>query len=183
MAKLISFVNFTIESFRRDTLTAYDALESNLLILKNMIDNKEYETNYSEAIKVITNIYDNVLKGDENLNSVIKKHFVGNYTRGIYALIIQDALNILSSNGNNYRNIEFSKYLNLVEDKEDIKLTSTESGIKLEAFNTKIEYKLNRDEYWPLSKLDELSDIIRSLGVVGCYFFFKVLLKVVVIKR
>lgn len=182
MAKMISFINFTTENYRRDTLTCYDALESNLLVLKNMIDNKEYETNYSEAIKVISNIYDDILKGDENLNSVIKKHFVGSYTRGIYALILQDALTLLSA-GVNYRNIEFSKYLNLVEDKEDVKLTTIESGTKLEAFNTKIEYKPNRDEYWPMSKLDELRDIIYQLGVVGTYHFFKVLLKVVAIKR
>lgn len=184
MAKMVSFVNFDNTSFNKDTKKIKEKVESKILILKTMVENKEYENNYSNVIKVINDLYYAMTEHESSLLSIIKKSFQGNYTRGIYTLILQDAVNLLSESIStmvNVNKIEFSKYLQLVEDKEDIKIEPNEYGTKLEAFNTKINLKF--PNYSLFSKEDELGYIISTLGVVGTYQFFQALLKVVAVVR
>lgn len=180
MAKMVSFVNYNTNKYHKDMDKLRNDVETAMLSLQHQIEAKEYEVDYAKTIKTIHDLYEAITYEESTIHSILKSSFRGNLTRGIYALILQDTYTLLTEP--NVEQMDFSKYLNLVEDKEDIKIEPREYGTKLHVFNTVVNLDNNGVfRQGPSTKIDELNLIFRKLGVVGTYHFFKALLKVVAV--
>lgn len=173
MAKMVSFVNHN--TYHIDP----NIVESSLLSLQTIVNDKTYLGNYASAITEIVKIYNNVTGKDHTLVDIIKQNFNGSLTRSIYTLILQDALDLITDSS---FITDFSKYYDIVEDKDDIHIESYEYGIKLGVFNTKADLKVQSATSTLVTRSTELNTIISKLGVVGTFYFFKALLKVVAVR-
>lgn len=178
MARMLSFANHEGRLYPK-----IDELESQLRQLEEMVNNKTFLKDYSSAIVLIVNIHRMLSNaGYENsttLLDTVKTRFQGNLTRSVYALILQELADVITKR--NYIT-DFFKYHDIVEDKEDIKIESTEYGTKLKVFNTKVDVIVNTDSQANLtSPLYEIATIIRKLGVVGTFHMFKAISKVAVL--
>ena len=182
MAKMISFVNFNTKGYVKNVAQIKNQVESDLLQLGKMVDEKSYLNDYSTGLKLVYNIYENITKDEHTLATIIKSVFQGSLTKGIYSLIIQDVWDLLTEG----KVTDFIKYYKLVEDKEDILIEANEYGTKLEAFNTTITLEkgtTNTAVSVIDNKTTELFTIVRLLGVSGSYYFFKALLKIVAVAK
>lgn len=178
MAVLLSVINDG-ERVPYNTVEVMNKVHSDLLNLKNLIEGREYLKKYSEALTLASSIYFRTVGRDASLVSLIKKRFQGGLTRGVYLLILQDIVDIISVSS---FVTDFSKYNDLVEDKEDIKLTTKDYSTKMDAFNTKVDIKAPVDA-GRLNRVDELIILINKLGINGVYFLLNALYKVIVVAK
>ena len=182
MAKMISFINFNTKGYVKNVKNIKDQVESNLLNLHKIVEDKSYLVDYSSALDKIYAIYENITKDEHTLATIIKQVFQGSKTKGIYALIIQDVWDLLTAD----KVTDFVKYYNLVEDKEDILIEAEEYGTKLQAFNTEVTLQKGTTSTAVATldnKTTELYRIVKNLGVSGTYYFFKALLKVIAVAK
>ena len=177
MANLISAV--TVPGFGRCGKDS--KIEADMLHLKEVIDSRAYEINYSDAVTCASRIYFEIVGDNQSLLGLIKKHFQQSMSRGIYVLILQDIVNVIVDD--NFKT-DFFKYVILPEDKTDIKLEDHEHGTKLSVFNTTVDLKI------PVSgavvernRIEELDYLLTKLGLGGFYYMLKALLKVAAVRR
>lgn len=178
MAVIISAVN---EPSIGNNFNKINKIEADMVHLKSVIDSREFETDYADALSCAARIYYTTLAGNQSLLGLIKKYFQNNMSRGIYILILQDIVDTIVDD--NFKT-DFFKYHNLAEDRVDIKLEEHEFGTKLSAFNTTVHLKI------PLSgaivernRVEELHYLISKLGIAGFYYMLKALFKVAAIRR
>lgn len=185
MARLIS-----IMTLKNGSLVNKNTMESAMMRLKESVTNKDYKENYTEALELVVSLYkssltsitnsyaENQILGGATLIDLISKHFNGVMTRGIYVLILQDVLDVLTKR--EYLT-DFSRYLEIAEDYDDIQLKEFEFGSKLSVFNTKTDLKLNTRV--KLTATEELNILLNKLGIEGMYYFYKALFKVIAIAK
>lgn len=179
MANMISFL-----SLPGYPLATKNRVEGKMLRLGDMLNDKSYKDNFTEATDIVLDIYKELVQTiynnnqSETLVGRIKHYFNGNLTRSIYALILQDIVDVISID--NYV-VDFSKYIELVEDKDDISITDNEFGTKLDAFGTKLELEIKNIDATLINSNQELDILLNKLGIVGMYYLYKAMFKVVVI--
>lgn len=183
MAQMVSFLS--IPGYA--TVTK-NKIESNMLVLSKLVEDKSYTDNYTDACDLIIGIYRTLVSEGYNSNQsetlvgFIKRYFTGNLTRSIYTLILQDVVDTITIS--NYV-VDFSKYLTLVEDKDDISISEQEYGKQLEAFKTPIDLEIKDIDATLINSNQELDILMNKLGVIGMYYFYKAIFKIVavVVKR
>lgn len=179
MANMISFL-----SLPGYPLASKNKIDGKMLRLGDMLNDKSYKDNFTEATDLVLDIYKELIQTmynnnqSETLVGRIKHYFNGNLTRSIYALILQDIVDVITLD--NYV-VDFYKYIELVEDKDDISLTEKEFGTKLEAFNVKLELEIKNIDGTLINSNQELDILLNKLGIVGMYYLYKAMFKVVVI--
>lgn len=183
MAQMVSFLS--IPGYA--TVTK-NKIESNMLALSKFVEDKSYMDNYSDACDLVIGIYKTLVtevynnNQSETMVGLIKRYFNGNLTRAIYTLILQDVVDTITIS--NYV-VDFSKYLTLVEDKDDIAISEQEFGKQLVAFATPIDLEIKDIDATLINSNQELDILINKLGVIGMYYFYKAIFKIaaVVVKR
>lgn len=156
-------------------------IEADMLHLKEVIDSRAFEKNYSDALTCASNIYFNALGDNQSLLGLIKRYFQKNMTRAIYVLILQDIVDTIVDD--NFKT-DFFKYSDLVEDKTDIKIEDHEHGTKLSVFNTTIDLKIPvSGAEVDRSRIEELNYLLNKLGLAGLYYMLNALFKVAAVRR